>query len=207
MTEYRVEVDSIGEINVPIEKFWGAQTQRSFENFQIGQDKMPMELIKAFAIQKKAAAIRNIAIGKLKSELGEKIIDVCDEIINGKLNDQFPLSVWQTGSGTQTNMNLNEVIANKANQMLGKELGSYDPIHPNDHCNLGQSSNDYEFILHCDQTHEKLISSVENLYNAFQKQFQDVTKIGRTHLQDATPLSIGQEFEGLLLKLIIALIE
>ena len=173
MTEYRVEVDSIGEINVPLEKFWGAQTQRSFENFQIGQDKMPVELIKAFAIQKKAAAISNIAIGKLKSELGEKIIDVCDEIINGKLNDQFPLSVWQTGSGTQTNMNLNEVIANKANQMLGKELGSYDPVHPNDHCNLGQSSNDsFPTAVHIAvvlQTHEKLISSVENLYNAFQK--------------------------------------
>ena len=203
MTEYRVEVDSIGEINVPLEKFWGAQTQRSFENFQIGQDKMPVELIKAFAIQKKAAAISNIAIGKLKSELGEKIIDVCDEIINGKLNDQFPLSVWQTGSGTQTNMNLNEVIANKANQMLGKELGSYDPVHPNDHCNLGQSSNDsFPTAVHIAvvlQTHEKLISSVENLYNAFQKkkkQFQDVTRIGRTHLQDATPLSIGQEFGG-----------
>ncbi len=203
MTEFRTERDSLGEIDVPAEKLWGAQTQRSFENFLIGKDRMPSELIKAFAIQKKASAISNIAIGKLKSELGEKIIDVCDELIIGKHHEQFPLSVWQTGSGTQTNMNLNEVIANKANQMLGKELGSYDPIHPNDHCNLGQSSNDsFPTAIHIAvviQTNEKLIPSIQKLYNTIEKkrkQFQDVIRIGRTHMQDATPLTIGQELSG-----------
>ena len=203
MTKFRIENDSMGEINVPVEKLWGAQTQRSLENFPIGKDKMPLELIKAFAIQKKAAAISNIAIGKLSVDFGEKIIDVCDEIIIGKFNDQFPLSVWQTGSGTQTNMNLNEVIANKANQMLGKELGTYNPIHPNDHCNLGQSSNDsFPTAIHIAvviQTNEHLIPAIQNLHNAIEKkrkQFQDVIRIGRTHMQDATPLTIGQELSG-----------
>ena len=203
MTKFRIENDSMGEINVPVEKLWGAQTQRSLENFPIGKDKMPLEFIKAFAIQKKAAAISNIAIGKLSVDFGEKIIDVCDEIMIGKFNDQFPLSVWQTGSGTQTNMNLNEVIANKANQMLGKELGTYNPIHPNDHCNLGQSSNDsFPTAIHIAvviQTNERLIPAIQNLHNAIEKkrkQFQDVIRIGRTHMQDATPLTIGQEFSG-----------
>ena len=203
MTKFRIENDSMGEINVPVEKLWGAQTQRSLENFPIGKDKMPLEFIKAFAIQKKAAAISNIAIGKLSVDFGEKIIDVCDEIIIGKFNDQFPLSVWQTGSGTQTNMNLNEVIANKANQMLGKELGTYNPIHPNDHCNLGQSSNDsFPTAIHIAvviQTNERLIPAIQNLHNAIEKkrkQFQDVIRIGRTHMQDATPLTIGQELSG-----------
>ena len=203
MSEFRIEKDSLGEINVPADKFWGAQTQRSLENFPIGEDKIPYELIEAFAMQKKAAAIANIAIGKLNSEIGEKIIDVCDEIILGKLNDQFPLSVWQTGSGTQTNMNLNEVIANKANLMLGKELGTYNPVHPNDHCNLGQSSNDsFPTAMHLAtviQSHEKLIPSIQSLINILEKkkkEFKNVIKIGRTHLQDATPLSLGQEFSG-----------
>ena len=142
MKNFRIEKDTLGNVKVPDDKYWGAQTQRSLENFDIGFDKMPKELIFAFAIQKKAAAVSNVALGNLSSRLGKQIIKVCDEIISGKLNDQFPLSVWQTGSGTQTNMNLNEVIANKANKNLGKKLGSYDPIHPNDHCNLGQSSND-----------------------------------------------------------------
>ncbi|MFL2661418.1 MAG: class II fumarate hydratase [Alphaproteobacteria bacterium] len=203
MTDYRTEKDSIGEINVPSDKFWGAQTQRSLQNFSIGNDKVPIELIKSFAIQKKASAISNIAIGKLKPNLGEKIIDVCDEIINGKLDDNFPLSIWQTGSGTQTNMNLNEVIANKANQMLGGTLGSYTPIHPNDHCNLSQSSNDsFPTAMHIAvvlKTNKVLIPSIEKLVNVLEKKkkkFQDVIKIGRTHLQDATPLSFGQEFSG-----------
>ena len=173
MTDYRTEKDSIGEINVPSDKFWGAQTQRSLQNFSIGNDKVPIELIKSFAIQKKASAISNIAIGKLKPNLGEKIIDVCDEIINGKLDDNFPLSIWQTGSGTQTNMNLNEVIANKANQMLGGTLGSYTPIHPNDHCNLSQSSNDsFPTAMHIAvvlKTNKVLIPSIEKLVNVLEK--------------------------------------
>ncbi|MEE2695203.1 MAG: class II fumarate hydratase [Pseudomonadota bacterium] len=203
MTKFREEEDSIGKIKVPSDKLWGAQTQRSLENFPIGKDKMPHELIKAFAIQKKASAISNIAIEKLSSDLGEKIIDVCDELISGNLYEHFPLSVWQTGSGTQTNMNLNEVIANKANQSLGKELGSYEPIHPNDHCNMGQSSNDsFPTAMHIAiviQSHEKLIPSIEKLINTLERkknEFKEVIKIGRTHLQDATPLSINQEFGG-----------
>ena len=203
MTEYRIEKDSIGEIEVPSDKFWGAQTQRSLINFPIGEDKMPEELIKAFSIQKKAAAISNMAIGKLNSELGEKIIEVCDELILGKLSDNFPLSVWQTGSGTQTNMNLNEVIANKANQLLGKDLGTYDPIHPNDHCNLGQSSNDsFPTAMHIAvviQSRENLVPKVQKLINVLEKKkkrYQDVIKVGRTHMQDATPLTFGQELSG-----------
>ncbi len=201
VTEYRIETDSIGEVKVPNDKLWGAQTQRSLINFPIGNDKMPEEFIKAFAMQKKAAAISNIAIGKLNSDIGQKIVEVCDELIQGKLNDQFPLSIWQTGSGTQTNMNINEVIANKANQLFGNELGSYSPIHPNDHCNLGQSSNDsFPTAMHIAiiiQSYKKLIPSTQKMIDALEvkkKQFNDVTKIGRTHLQDATPLTIGQEF-------------
>ena len=142
MKKFREESDSLGKIKVPSEKYWGAQTQRSLENFRIGSDTMPIELIHAFALQKKAAAISNLAIEKLDENIAAKIIEVCDQIIDGKLDGHFPLSVWQTGSGTQTNMNLNEVIANRANEILGKKLGDNNPIHPNDHCNLGQSSND-----------------------------------------------------------------
>ncbi len=203
MSNYRIEIDSLGEVEVPSEKLWGAQTQRSLKNFPIGNDKIPDTLIKAFAIQKKAAAISNIAIGKLQDDLGEKIIEVCDELIQGKLFENFPLSVWQTGSGTQTNMNLNEVIANKANKLLGKELGSYNPIHPNDHCNLGQSSNDsfptamhIAVIIECN---EKLMPKTEVLLNILEKkrkQFHDIVKIGRTHMQDATPLTLSQELSA-----------
>ncbi len=203
VTEYRIEKDSIGEVKVPHDKLWGAQTQRSLRNFPIGEDRMPSAFIKAFAIQKKAAAISNIAIGKLNSDLGQKIIEVCDEIILGKFYDQFPLSIWQTGSGTQTNMNMNEVIANKANQLLGNKLGSYNPIHPNDHCNLGQSSNDsFPSAIHIAvviQSYKKLIPSIKKMIDVLdkkKKQFNDVTKIGRTHLQDATPLTVGQELGG-----------
>jgi len=201
MTEYRIEKDSIGDVKVPNEKFWGAQTQRSVENFPIGSDMMPIEIIKAFAIQKKAAAISNIAIEKLPANIGEKIIEICDELIDGKLQDQFPLSVWQTGSGTQTNMNLNEVIANKANQKLGKKLGTYSPIHPNDHCNLGQSSNDsFPTAMHIaivSETQKKLKPSIENFIKVLKKkkeEFKQIIKIGRTHLQDATPITLSQEF-------------
>ena len=203
MTKNRIETDSIGQIEVPSDKLWGAQTQRSLENFPIGQDKMPKDFIKAFAIQKKAAAISNLAIGKLNADLGEKIIEVCDELILGQHYENFPLSVWQTGSGTQTNMNLNEVIANKANKLLGKDFGTYEPIHPNDHCNLGQSSNDsFPTAMHIAiviQSQEYLIPKVQNLINVLEKkkkQFQNVIKIGRTHLQDATPLTFGQELSG-----------
>ena len=203
MSNYRIEIDSLGEVEVPSDKLWGAQTQRSLKNFPIGNDKIPDSLIKAFAIQKKAAAISNIAIGKLQDDLGEKIIEVCDELIQGKLFENFPLSVWQTGSGTQTNMNLNEVIANKANKLLGKELGSYNPIHPNDHCNLGQSSNDsFPTAMHVAvivECNEKLMPKIQVLLNILEKkrkQFHDIVKIGRTHMQDATPMTLSQELSA-----------
>ena len=205
INSFRIEKDSIGEIKVPREKYWGAQTQRSLENFKIGLDKIPSEFIQAFAIQKKAAAISNIALNRLESKLGNKIIQVCDQIISGKLLDQFPLSVWQTGSGTQTNMNLNEVIANKANESLGKSLGNYDPIHPNDHCNLGQSSNDsFPTVMHISivlETKKNLLPSIEKLSRTLKKKvnhFEKIIKIGRTHMQDATPLTLGQEFNAYL---------
>ena len=203
MTEFRIETDSLGKVKVPKKKYWGSQTQRSFENFKIGSDKIPMGLIVAFAMQKKAAAISNIAIGNLDTKIGNQIINVCDEIIKRKLDDHFPLSVWQTGSGTQTNMNLNEVIANKANENLGKDLGDYDPIHPNDHCNLGQSSNDsFPTAMHISivqSTNDSLIPSIQKIIKVLQKkerEFKNIIKIGRTHLQDATPLTVSQEFSG-----------
>ncbi len=203
MTKFRYEKDSLGKVKVPEEKLWGAQTQRSLENFNIGEEKIPIPLINAFAIQKKAAAISNIATGQLEKELGEKIIDACDNIINKKLIDEFPLSVWQTGSGTQTNMNLNEVIANHANKALGSNLGEYQKVHPNDHCNMGQSSNDsFPTAMHIAivvETNEKLFKNINLLIKELKvkrKKFSEVIKIGRTHLQDATPISIGQEFSS-----------
>ena len=203
--KYRIEKDSLGDVKVPSEKLWGAQTQRSLQNFRIGNDLIPPEFIKAFAMQKKAAAVSNIAINQLDSKIGSKIIKVCDLIIKGNMLDQFPLSVWQTGSGTQTNMNLNEVIANKANQELGKPLGEYEPVHPNDHCNMGQSSNDsFPTAMHISivlETNEKLFPSINNMINTLKKKinhFEKIIKIGRTHLQDATPITLGQEFTGYL---------
>ena len=203
--KYRIEKDSLGDVKVPSEKLWGAQTQRSLQNFRIGNDLIPPEFIKAFAMQKKAAAVSNIAINQLDSKIGSKIIKVCDSIIKGNMLDQFPLSVWQTGSGTQTNMNLNEVIANKANQELGKPLGEYDPVHPNDHCNMGQSSNDsFPTAMHISivlETNEKLFPSINNMIKILKKKinhFEKIIKIGRTHLQDATPITLGQEFTGYL---------
>ena len=180
MTDYRTERDSIGQVNVPRQKYWGAQTQRSLENFKIGSDKIPIFFIKAFAMQKKAAAISNIALEKLDNKLGQEIIKVCDEIIEGKLNDHFPLSVWQTGSGTQTNMNLNEVIANKGNQSLGKGLGEYFPIHPNDHCNMGQSSNDsFPTTMHIAismKTNDVLFPAINNLIKNLEKKNKRIQK-------------------------------
>ena len=203
MTEFRTEKDSVGNIKVPANKYWGAQTQRSFENFKIGEEKMPEILINSFAMQKKAAAVSNIALGNLDSKLGDAIIKVCDEIIDGKLYEQFPLSIWQTGSGTQTNMNLNEVIANRANEILGKKLGEYFPIHPNDHCNLGQSSNDsFPTVMHISilrSSLDNLIPMIEKLIKCLEKkerEFKDIVKVGRTHLQDATPILVSQEFSG-----------
>ncbi len=201
MTKYRNEKDSIGIIKVPYDRLWGAQTQRSLGNFEIGDEKLPLEFIKAFAIQKKASAISNIAIGNLEKNIGDKIIEACDKIINGDLDDEFPLSVWQTGSGTQTNMNLNEVIANYSNKQLGESVGEYKKVHPNDHCNMGQSSNDsFPTAMHISvvlETNNKLIKSIDyfvRILEKKEKEFSRIIKVGRTHLQDATPISVGQEF-------------
>ena len=200
---YRIEKDTMGEIKVPAEKYWGAQTQRSKQNFEIGGQKMPIEVIHAFAILKKAAALTNLECGILSKEKADVIAKVCDEILTGKLDDHFPLVVWQTGSGTQTNMNVNEVIANRAIEMLGGELGSQKQIHPNDDVNKSQSSNDtfptamhiaaYQLIT---KTTLPNIQSLNETLASKAKEFMLVVKIGRTHLMDATPLTLGQEFSG-----------
>lgn len=199
----RIESDSMGKIEVPADKYWGAQTQRSLLHFNIGNDVMPLELIEAFGILKKAAAMTNVALGKLSEEKAKYIFMSADEVIAGKLNAHFPLRVWQTGSGTQSNMNVNEVIANRATEMMGGSLGSKDFIHPNDHVNMSQSSNDtFPTAMHIAATKqiiEKLLPAVRTLRDALlqkQKQFADIVKIGRTHLQDAVPLTLGQEFSG-----------
>jgi fumarate hydratase class II len=202
--QYRIEHDTMGEVQVPEDKYWGAQTQRSIENFKIGGNKMPLEVIDAFAILKKAAAMANFDCGVLPKEKMELIVKVCDEILEGKLDDQFPLVVWQTGSGTQSNMNVNEVIANRANVLNGGKLTDDKKVlHPNDDVNKSQSSNDtfptamniaaYKILV------EYLIPKVENLRGTLHKkstEFMQVVKIGRTHLMDATPLTLGQEFSG-----------
>lgn len=197
-TPYRIEYDSMGEIKVEADKLWGAQTQRSLENFKIGSEKMPIEIIRAFALLKKAAAIVNEELNLLEPKKGEAIQQACDEIIVGKWDEQFPLSVWQTGSGTQTNMNVNEVIANRGNQILGKGL-----IHPNDDVNKAQSSNDtFPTAMHIAaiiEIEKQLIPAIISLRDTFQKlslKYQSIIKIGRTHLQDATPLTLGQEISG-----------
>lgn len=199
----RTETDSMGAIAVERDRYWGAQTQRSLTYFAIGQDKMPTELIRAFGILKKAAAIVNQDLGKLPAEKATLMIQAADEVIAGKLNDHFPLSVWQTGSGTQTNMNANEVISNRAIEMAGGELGSKTPIHPNDHVNMSQSSNDtFPTAMHiaaAEAIHQRLLPMVRKLRDALQSQsneFDDIIKIGRTHLMDAVPLTLGQEFSG-----------
>ncbi|HQH40115.1 MAG TPA: class II fumarate hydratase [Bacteroidales bacterium] len=202
--EYRIEHDTMGEVKVPADKYWGAQTQRSVNNFKIGDQKMPREIIMAFAYLKKAAALTNLDLGVLSREKADLICRVCDEILEGKLDDQFPLVVWQTGSGTQTNMNLNEVIANRAHVLLGNKLGEGKTfLHPNDDVNKSQSSNDtFPTAMHIaayKMLTEKTIPGVELLRNtlhAKSQAFMDIVKIGRTHFMDATPLTLGQEFSG-----------
>jgi fumarate hydratase class II len=199
----RTETDSMGAIAVPAEHYWGAQTERSLHHFAIGEDRMPLELIRAFAILKKAAALVNHDLGKLPEDKMKLIVRAADEVIAGKLNDEFPLRVWQTGSGTQTNMNVNEVISNRAIELAGGEMGSKKPIHPNDHVNMSQSSNDTfptaMYVAAATAVKEQLIPAVQLLHNAIAakaKEFKQVVKIGRTHLQDATPLTLGQEMGG-----------
>ncbi len=203
MTKTRIETDSIGEIEVPADAYYGAQTQRSLQNFKIGTEKMPAPLIRALAIQKKAAALTNMDLDALEKKIGEPIVQAADKILDGTLSDQFPLAVWQTGSGTQTNMNANEVIAGYANEQLNGTRGGKDPIHPNDHVNMGQSSNDTfptaMYIAAGEQTHHALFPALIKLHEALDgkaKQFKDIIKNGRTHLQDATPITLGQEFSG-----------
>ncbi|MEC1686991.1 class II fumarate hydratase [Bacillus mojavensis] len=199
---YRIEKDTFGEIKVPADKFWGAQTQRSKENFKIGSEKMPIRIVKAFAILKRSTAIANNRLGNLDSEKTKVITAVCDEILEGKYDDNFPLVVWQTGSGTQSNMNVNEVIANLATALL-KEKGSLQTIHPNDDVNRSQSSNDtFPTAMHVAGVlaiYEQLVPALDQLQNTLDekaKKFNDIVKIGRTHLQDATPLTLGQEISG-----------
>lgn len=206
-TEFRIEKDTMGEVKVPKNALWGAQTQRSRENFKIGGDRFPREMIKALGILKKSAAMTNTDLGLLDKKKAEFIVKAADEVIAGQWDDQFPLVVWQTGSGTQTNMNTNEVIANRAMQMMGVTLPSKE-IHPNDDVNKGQSSNDtFPTAMHIAvglQMHQRLIPSLEKIHQAMvkkQQEFQDIVKIGRTHLMDATPLTLGQEFSGYSLQL------
>ena len=203
MAEVRTETDSFGQIEVPLEKYWGAQTQRSLVNFPIGWEKQPLEIIKALGIIKKACAISNKKSGKSKNQYANAIITAADEVIDGKLNDNFPLVVWQTGSGTQSNMNVNEVIANRAIELLGGRVGSKDPIHPNDHCNMGQSSNDtFPTAMHVATAMEvinTLLPKLKRLKEALklkEDEFLGIIKIGRTHTMDATPLTLSQEFSG-----------
>lgn len=200
---YRIETDTMGEIKVPTDKYYGAQTARSLMNFKIGGEKMPLPLIRAFGILKKAAALTNKDLGILSQEKSDLIVQAADEVIDGKLEDHFPLVVWQTGSGTQTNMNLNEVISNRAIEIAGGEMGSKKPIHPNDDVNKAQSSNDtFPTAMHIaaiEEIHAELIPMVTKLRDALAvktDEFKDVIKIGRTHLMDATPLTLGQEFSG-----------
>ena len=199
----RTESDSMGKIDVPTDRYYGAQTARSLIHFDIGKDTMPPELIRAFGILKKAAALVNQDLGKLSPEKAQLITQAADEVISGKLHDHFPLRIWQTGSGTQTNMNVNEVISNRAIEMAGGEMGSKKPIHPNDDVNMSQSSNDtFPTAMHiaaAAETARRLLPAVKKLRDALDdkaKEFADIVKIGRTHLQDATPLTLGQEFSG-----------
>lgn len=200
---YRIEKDTLGEIKVPSDKYYGAQTARSLMNFKIGGDRFPRELIRALGILKKAAALTNKELGTLPADKADLIVKAADEVIEGKLDEHFPLVVWQTGSGTQTNMNANEVISNRAIEIAGGEMGSKKPIHPNDDVNKAQSSNDtFPTAMHIaavEEIHRRLIPMVTKLRDALQKkadEFKDIIKIGRTHLMDAVPLTLGQEFGG-----------
>lgn len=201
-TGFRTEKDTMGEVQVPADKFWGAQTQRSTQNFRIGGDRFPREMIRALGVLKKSAAVTNQKLGLLDTKKAELIVKAADEVIAGKLDEHFPLVVWQTGSGTQTNMNANEVIANRAMDMMGVKLPSKE-IHPNDDVNKGQSSNDtFPTAMHiavAEQINHRLLPMLEKLQKALeakQNEFKDIVKIGRTHLMDATPLTLGQEFSG-----------
>src|SRR5438270_13610986 len=199
----RTETDSMGPIEVPNDRYWGAQTARSLIHFAIGADKMPRTIIWAMGILKKACAEVNRDLGKLPADKAKLIVQAADEVIEGKLTDQFPLHIWQTGSGTQTNMNVNEVISNRAIEIAGGEMGSKKPIHPNDHVNMSESSNDtFPAAMHIAAAQRvargwiPASESVRQAIDAKAKQFASVVKIGRTHLQDATPLTVGQEFSG-----------
>jgi fumarate hydratase, class II len=203
MTKTRTETDTFGPVEVPADRYWGAQAQRSLGNFKIGWEKQPVPIVRALGIVKRAAAETNMDLGKLDPKLGKAIVAAAQEVVEGKLNDHFPLVVWQTGSGTQSNMNANEVIANRAIEMLGGEMGSKKPVHPNDHVNLSQSSNDtYPTAMHiacAEEIVHRLIPALQKLRNALNDKAQawkGIVKIGRTHTQDATPLTLGQEFSG-----------
>ena len=203
MTETRIETDSFGPLEVPSSKYWGAQTQRSLINFPIGWEKQPTAIVSALGVIKKACALANIDLGKLSKDHGMAIVEAASEVISGKLDDHFPLVVWQTGSGTQSNMNANEVIANRAIEILGGNIGSKDPIHPNDHCNMGQSSNDtFPTAMHIATAitaQNILLPNLRKLLGSIDEkivEFDGIIKIGRTHTQDATPLTLSQEFSG-----------
>ena len=203
MTVTRTETDTFGPIEVDASRYWGAQSQRSIGNFKIGWERQPLPVVRALGIVKRAAAEANTALGRLDPKLSATIVSAAQEVIDGKLNEHFPLVVWQTGSGTQSNMNANEVISNRAIEMLGGEMGSKKPVHPNDHVNMSQSSNDtYPTAMHiaaAEQVVHDLIPALKHLHTALvakQEEFKDIIKIGRTHTQDATPLTLGQEFSG-----------
>ena len=203
MIETRIETDSFGPLEVPSSKYWGAQTQRSLINFPIGWEKQPTAIVSALGVIKKACALANIDMGKLNKDHGMAIVEAASEVISGKLDDHFPLVVWQTGSGTQSNMNANEVIANRAIEILGGNIGSKDPIHPNDHCNMGQSSNDtFPTAMHIATAitaQNILLPNLRQLLSSIDEkivEFDGIIKIGRTHTQDATPLTLSQEFSG-----------
>ncbi|CAM4112173.1 class II fumarate hydratase [Palleronia rufa] len=203
MTDTRTETDSFGPLEVPADKYWGAQTQRSILNFPIGWERQPVAIVRALGVIKKACAQANRDSGKLDARLADAIVEAADEVISGRLDDNFPLVVWQTGSGTQSNMNANEVIANRAIEILGGQVGSKDPVHPNDHCNMGQSSNDtFPTAMHiaaATTVRDTLLPGLTMLADELEAKaeaFADIIKIGRTHTQDATPLTLGQEFSG-----------
>ncbi|MEQ9246409.1 MAG: lyase family protein, partial [Nitratireductor sp.] len=203
MSKTRTETDTFGPLEVAADRYWGAQTQRSLGNFKIGTEKMPIPLVRALGIVKQAAAEANLENGKLDRKIGEAMIEAAREVVAGKLDDHFPLSVWQTGSGTQSNMNTNEVISNRAIEILGGEMGSKKPVHPNDHVNMGQSSNDtFPTAMHIAAGREaaaELLPALQYLTEALEEKaqaFDGIVKIGRTHTQDATPLTLGQEFSG-----------
>ena len=203
MAQTRTETDSFGPLEVPADKYWGAQTQRSILNFPIGWEKQPIAIVRALGVIKQACALANVENGALDAKLGDAIVQAASEVVAGKFDDNFPLVVWQTGSGTQSNMNANEVIANRAIELLGGQIGSKDPVHPNDHCNMGQSSNDtFPTAMHIATAmtaRDVLLPGLKKLHGALQDKvadFDGIIKIGRTHTQDATPLTLSQEFSG-----------